>query len=194
MRLDDICEISAGLVLKRKEASHEHEVVKSYKVITLKSFEDDGWINFDYLEDYKSIELLDERYISKQGDVLIRLSNPYTAVYITNEYEGLVIPSLFAILRTDISKVNPGYLSFVLNSETVKQSYFKNSMGITIPVITMRTIRETEIPLQTLAKQSIVSKINELMIKEKKLLQQLSVEKDKLKREISKTILSWGGF
>jgi restriction endonuclease S subunit len=192
MKLTDICDISAGLVLKRKEASNKNEAVKSYRMITLKSLEDDGWINLNCLDDFKSVELLDERYLSKQGDVLIRLSNPYTAVHITHEYEGLVIPSLFAVLRTDNDKVYPGYLSFILNSESIKQSYFKNSMGVTIPVITMRTIRETEIPIQTLAKQSLVSNINELMIKEKRLLQQLTIEKDKLKREISKSILSGG--
>ena len=48
IELSKVCDISAGLVLRRKEAQTQSEIVKNYKVITLKSFEDDGWINLEY--------------------------------------------------------------------------------------------------------------------------------------------------
>jgi restriction endonuclease S subunit len=192
IELANVSDISAGLVLRRKEAQSKNEAVKSYQLITLKSFEDDGYISIENLEDYHSTELLDERYISKQHDVLIRLSNPYTAIHITSELEGLVIPSLFAIVRSDKNEIDPGYLSFILNSDSIKQSYFKNSMGITIPVITMQTIRETRVPLPPLEKQRLISKINELMIKEKRLHQQLTLEKEIFNKELTKRIINGG--
>ena len=140
IELSKVCDISAGLVLRRKEAQTQSEIVKNYKVITLKSFEDDGCINLEYLDDYNSIELLDDRYITKENDILIRLSNPYTAIQVKAEQAGYVIPSLFAIVRPNQNEIDSGYLSFILNNDMIKQSYFKNAMGTTIPVIRMQTI------------------------------------------------------
>lgn len=192
IELSKVCDISAGLVLRRKEAQTKNEIAKVYKVITLKSFEDDGWINLEYLDDYNSIELLDDRYITKENDILIRLSNPYTAIQVKAEQAGFVIPSLFAIVRLNQKEIDSGYLSFILNSDTIKQSYFKNAMGITIPVIRMQTIRETQIPLVSIGKQHIISKISDLMIKEKRLHQQLTLEKEIYNKELTKRIIKGG--
>jgi len=192
IKLSEVCDASAGLVLRRKEAQSKRDVVQTYKVITLKSFEDDGWINIEYLDNYNSNELLDDRYLAKTDDVLIRLSNPYTSVQVTSELEGCVVPSLFTILRVEKNIVDPGYLSFILNSDIVKQSYFKNSMGVTIPVVRMQTIRETEIPLPSLNEQKSIAKINELMIKEKRLQQKLTLVKDLYNKELTKRIIKGG--
>ncbi|MDI6452126.1 restriction endonuclease subunit S [Peloplasma aerotolerans] len=192
IELSNVCDISAGLVLRRKEAQTKNEIAKVYKVITLKSFEDDGWINLEYLDDYNSIELLDDRYITKENDILIRLSNPYTAIQVKAEQAGFVIPSLFAIVRLNQKEIDSGYLSFMLNSDTIKQSYFKNAMGITIPVIRMQTIRETQIPLVSTSEQHTISKISDLMIKEKRLHQQLTLEKELYNKELTKRIIKGG--
>lgn len=192
IELSKVCDISAGLVLRRKEAQTKNEIAKVYKVITLKSFEDDGWINLEYLDDYNSIELLDDRYITKENDILIRLSNPYTAIQVKAEQAGFVIPSLFAIVRLNQKEIDSGYLSFILNSDTIKQSYFKNAMGITVPVIRMQTIRETQIPLVSTSEQHTISKIRDLMIKEKRLHQQLTLEKEIYNKELTKRIIKGG--
>ena len=194
IELSKVCDISAGLVLRRKEAQTKSEIVKTYKVITLKSFEDDGWINLEYLDDFNSVELLDDRYITKENDILIRLSNPYTAIQVKAKQAGFVIPSLFAIVRLNQNEIDSGYLSFMLNSDTIKQSYFKNAMGITIPVIRMQTIRETQIPLVSMSKQYTISKINDLMIKEKRLHQQLTLEKEIYNKALNKKIIKMGGL
>lgn len=192
IELSKVCDISAGVVLRRKEAQSKSEIVKTYKVITLKSFEDDGWINLEYLDDFNSVELLDDRYITKKNDILIRLSNPYTAIQVKAEQAGFVIPSLFAIVRLNQKEIDPGYLSFMLNSDTIKQSYFKNAMGITIPVIRMQTIRETQILLVSTSEQHTISKISDLMIKEKRLHQQLILEKELYNKELTKRIIKGG--
>ena len=192
IELQKACDISAGLVLKRKEAKSNDEVVKTYKMITLKSFDVDGWIDLKYLDNYKSTEILDERYLTKENDILIRLSSPYTAIKITAGHSGFVIPSLFAVIRVKKDSINPDYLTFMLNNENIKRSYFKNSMGLTIPMIRMQTIRATQIPLISGNKQFILSKIYNLMIKEKRLYQQLQLEKEKYNKEITKRIIMGG--
>ncbi|BCR35175.1 restriction endonuclease subunit S [Mariniplasma anaerobium] len=192
IKLSKVCDISAGLVLRRKEAQTKSEIIKTYKLITLKSLEDDGWVNSEYLDDYNSFELLDDRYLTKENDILIRLSSPYTAIKVKAEQVGFVIPSLFAIIRLNKKDIDSGYLSFVLNSDTIKKSYFKNAMGITIPVVRMQTIRETQIPMVSTTKQQIISKINDLMIREKRLHQQLTLEKEVYNKELTKRIIKGG--
>lgn len=192
IELQKACDTSAGLVLKRKEARCDDKVAKIYKTITLKSFNDDGWIDLEYLDDYKSGELLNDRYLTRENDILIRLSNPYTAIKITSKEVGFVIPSLFAIVRINHNGIMPGYLSFVLNSDKIKQSYFKNSMGITIPVIRMNTIRKTKISILSLSEQHNISKIYGLMIREKKLFKRLNEMKKIYNRETTKNIIKKG--
>jgi restriction endonuclease S subunit len=192
IELSKICEINAGLVLKRKEARESNGSLNMYKAITLKSFEDDAWINNDYLDKYYSIEQLDDKYLTKEHDVIIRLSYPYTAIHITKAFEGIVVPSLFAIIKTKEDQLDPGYLSFVLNSDAIKQTYYRNAMGSTVPVIRMQTIKDTEVPLLPLTKQQTISKLYELMIKEKRLHQLMTSNKEKYNKEITKRILMGG--
>ena len=189
--LEKVCNINAGLVLSRKEAKTGDSVFKAYKALTLKSFED-GWINKEYLDDFTSQEEIDSRYLSEVGDIIIRLSSPYTAIHITESFAGLVIPSLFAIIKVKDSSIDPKYLSFILNSETVKQSYLKNSMGTTIPVIRMQSLRLTEVSVPPNNKQLAIAKIGELMIKEKRLYNQMGLEKDKYNKELTKRIIKGG--
>lgn len=189
--LEKMCKINAGLVLSRKEARTGDNVFKAYKALTLKSFED-GWINNEHLDDFSSQEEIDSRYLSEVGDIIIRLSSPYTAIHITDNFSGLVIPSLFAIIKVKDSSIDPKYLSFILNSETVKQSYLKNSMGTTIPVIRIQSLRLTEVPVPPHNKQLAIAKIGELMIKEKRLQNQIVLEKDKYNKELTKRIIKGG--
>jgi restriction endonuclease S subunit len=192
VEVSKISDVSAGLVLKRKEAKTQSEITKIYKTITLKSFNENGWIDLKYLDEYKSRKLLDDRYITKENDILIRLSNPYTAIKVKPTEVGLVVPSLFGIIKVNQKDIVSGYLSFILNSDKTKQTYFKNSMGITIPVIRMATIRETKIPIVSYEKQKIISELHDLMIKENELNQQLIAKKTKYQKEIKKRIL-YGG-
>jgi restriction endonuclease S subunit len=194
IELSRVCEVSAGLVLKRKEAKESDESLKMYKSFALKSFEDDAWINSNYLDKYYTSEPLADKYLAKEHDVVIRLSYPYTAINITKEFEGTVVPSLFAIIRPKKDRLDSGYLCFVLNSEPIKQSYYKNAMGSIVPVIRMKTIKETEVPLTTLSKQITIAKLYELMIREKRLYQELTASKDMYNRTIIKEMMEMVGY
>ena len=47
-------------------------------------------------------------YLTHTGDVVIRLTAPYTAVLITEQLEGYVIPSSFVVVRTNKSLTASG--------------------------------------------------------------------------------------
>src|SRR5690554_6318974 len=162
VELSKLCQIRAGLVLSRKVARLNDPIIQTYKVLTLKSIED-GWINIRELDKFDSNEVLDDRYLTELNDVVIRLSAPYTSVQITADLVGLVVPSLFGIVKVDTRLIDAGYLSFILNTETIQQIYLKNSMGTNIPVIRMQSLRDTKIPLYSMEKQIIIDRINDLM-------------------------------
>ena len=191
VELSKLCQIRAGLVLSRKVARLNDPIIQTYKVLTLKSIED-GWINIRELDKFDSNEVLDDRYLTELNDVVIRLSAPYTSVQITADLVGLVVPSLFGIVKVDTRLIDAGYLSFILNTEIIQQTYLKNSMGTNIPVIRMQSLRDTKIPLYSMEKQIIIDRINDLMIREKRLQQKLILEKEKYNKEISNQIIKGG--
>jgi len=192
MKLSELCHVTAGLVLSRRESEKTEKNKVGYRVITLKSFESDGWINEEHCDELASSSVLEDKYIAKKGDVLVRLSSPYTAIAVTKSHEGYVVSSLFAILRIRDERVLPGYLSYVLNSPVIKHRYHQTSMGSTIPVIRMQTLKDTEVLVPPLEKQEKIARLSELMIKEKRLYQELIETKNFYYKELSKKLL--GGF
>ncbi|MDR0490300.1 MAG: restriction endonuclease subunit S, partial [Oscillospiraceae bacterium] len=109
MRLGDSAKIRTGLVLSRKEAKAKSGP-RQYAALTLKAVTDRGEIYRESVEPYNAAESLKQDYLTRKGDVLLRLSAPYTAALITEENEGLLISSHFAIIRVSYRKLDPYYL------------------------------------------------------------------------------------
>jgi len=192
IKLGECTDISTGLVLKRKVANRTDKKKYSYKAITLRSLEQDGWMNEEFFDKFKSSEELEERYLTQIGDIIIRLSSPYTAIAVQESQVGIVIPSLCAIIRNKSEEIVPGYLAFMLNSDIMKKEYLRFSLGATIPVIRMSDLKETEIPLLTLEKQNKIVDVSDLIIREKKLCHQLLESKELYYKGITNKIILGG--
>jgi len=188
-RMEDVADIMVGLVLRRKEADIGDEKTYNYKSLTLKSFNSEGWINKKYLDDYDSVEELDDRYLALKGDVIIRLTNPYTAITITKETEGYVVPSQFIIIRINSKEIISEYLSLYLNTEKLKRLIFVNAVGVTVPMIKTGTLRDLSIPIIDKNKQSKVAEISKLIIKERHMLYKLISEKEKYYEALTEAII-----
>lgn len=173
--LDQICNVSSGIVTRRKEANGE--VVESYKLLTLKSINDEGYIDMEYLEDFDSNDTLDSKYITSIGDVIVRLSYPYTVFYINEEYKGIVVSSHCLILRGFSNEVMPEYVSLYLNSETQKRRINKYEYGSAVKMLKASQLREMKINIPTLKEQQELTEISKLYIDEKRLLQKLISER-----------------
>lgn len=189
IKLGNISLITTGLVLSRKQAMNDNDVVKDYQMLTLKSFEQDGWININELEMFRSNEELDEKYLTQLGDVIVRLSNPNTAVTISESDVGLVIPSLFAIIRLDSKDIFPEYLSIVMNSEVMKKVYIRSSVGSTIQTIKTSVLKDLQMLVKPIAIQRKINEVNRLMMKERILLEQLLEQKNLYNKQIIQELL-----
>jgi len=190
MNLSDIAEIKTGLVISRKKA--ELDPMKTYKMLTLKSFEDDGWINIEALDDFDSSEILSEQYLTQTNDVVIRLSSPNTAVYITEEETEMVIPSLFIAIRVKSNKVIPAFLAIYLNAQNSKKRLNQVATGSALSIIKTSTLKELEIQLPTIEHQKKVVELNKLIQREKQLLNKLMQEKGNMYNAIIDQVIEGG--
>lgn len=193
MKLGEIADIRSGLVLSRKEAKYELDVTKTYRVLTVKSIPPDGSVNAEELYDFRSIEELDEHYLTHAGDVVIRLTHPYTAVHIDESLERLVISSLFAVIRLKTELFLPQYIALYLNSNTTENLIYRLHSTSSSPSIKKSFLEELKINKVPVEVQMKLLDYSRLHRKEKELLLDLLNQKEvHYQAIISKTITKEG--
>lgn len=186
--LNGLFTISSGLVFKRFEAPPNTSGYQ-YKLITLKSINELGYIHTEYLDDFVSKKEISSKYIAKVGDVVIRLSNPYTAAMIDKKLEGTVITSLFAILRPKTNQLLSEYTSIYLNSDYMKKHYHRDASGSALQMIKTSALKDYRIIVPTLEKQQLIVEINRLSMRELDLLERLLENKKMYKRTVMKKLM-----
>ena len=80
MKLQDLASVRSGLVLSRKQAKEPSEY--RYPLINLRCIQQEGTIQLKEADIYEAKEPLKEEYLSQSGDIIVRLTAPYTAVLI----------------------------------------------------------------------------------------------------------------
>ena len=179
MQVKDISKITTGLVTTRKKASIKFEVEEIYKLLTLNAVEDYGTINRDELSNFESVEKLNCQYFTQEGDVLVRLNEPFTSIYIDQTKEGILIPSYFVKLRINNKKFKPEYVAWYLNSQKVKRDFLRSQSGTLVPSINQKVIYDIDIPVKTIKEQENIVGLYKLYIRERELMKKLMEEKQK---------------
>ena len=179
MTINDIAVVRTGLVTARKKKDAASLGTYKYQLLNLRCIANEGYIDKDYIEPYELSEELKDDYLTRMGDILIRLSAPYTAVLINKpELCGIVVPSHFAIIRVDERYALPGYVFWVLRREKNKITMMQNSSGSTaFGTISSGLISSLSITLLPLHEQQIIGELLCLSEREQELLQKLSEEK-----------------
>lgn len=177
MKLGSVAQVRSGLVLARKQARGRTEY--RYPLLNLKCTHPNGYIDTALCEMFDSVEYLNPEYLTHKGDVVIRLTVPYTAVLITDELEGYVIPSSFVVVRTDRSIVLPEYLVWLLNSQQVKQRIYESAVSNMLGAVKPRYFAEFEMEQISISHQQILADLNQLAKREAQLLAKLATEKER---------------
>lgn len=180
LKLGKLATIRTGLVFSRKEAPPNENYYK-YNALSLKNITEDRQINKAETDVYYASEQLKEEFFTQNGDVLLRLSAPYTAVLITETEIGLLIPSHFAIIRAG-EKLDPYYLHWWLGEN--KKQFYKNASGATIMgTISSGFIAEMDFEPLKMEMQKIIGEIFALSNQEQQLLSLLA-DKRKLLTDV----------
>lgn len=185
MTINSVASVRTGIVTGRKKVQVEGDVGIQYRMLNLKCIEPDGRLNLSYVESYYAKEQLNPGFLTGKGDVLVRLSFPYTSALI-NEQEmcGLLVPSHFAIIRSENEKLLPEYLLWFLRRESTYQLILQNSSGSSaFGTISSGFIGSLNIRALPLEQQKALGQLQLLLIREQDLLRRLAEEKAKYNKE-----------
>lgn len=175
MKLGNVASVRSGLVLSRKQAKEKDGII--YPALNLRCINPNGSIDKDQMDVYEASELLPAEYLTHTGDIVVRLTAPYTAVLIDEATAGIVISSSFAIIRADRQVLKPEYLFWLLNTASAKREIFDNATGSMISAIKPKFFSDYEIDLLPTADQEKIAALNALAKKETHLLYQLAETK-----------------
>lgn len=189
MQLGEIAEVKTGLVLSRKKSENEFDKKAIYRLISLKNISGDGLINSDTFEEFTSNEELGDQYFTKEGDVLIRLNHPHTAVHIDKGCTGLLVPSYFAIIKVHKKDFLPEFVAWYLNSFEIKKELEKHQSGTRIPSTNQNVLKMLHVVNVPYAKQVALVELYRLHQQEKLLYKRLLEEKELLFRGLTQKIL-----
>ncbi len=176
-KLSSLADVRSGLIIARKESKLKSEF--QYKLLTLKSINPSGYIDFEHLENYYATEKLKKAYISQIGDLIVRSSTPYTAVLIDESTQGLVISSYFTIIRIQSNQLMPSYLYWLLNNRETYKMILKNNFSNVLGSIKPSFFSELLIYIFPLHEQQKIAYLNLLSIKEQQLLEEIKRQKEK---------------
>lgn len=177
MKLGNIATVRSGLVLSRKQAREPLGI--RYPLLNLRSINPKGYIELEQLDIYDASEYLAPEYLSHVGDVIIRLTAPYTAILIDASTAGIVISSNFVVIRTENKELLPEYLFWLINTPDVKRSIYENTSSNMLGAVKAKFFSDFEIQMLSLPEQQIIANMNALALKEAILLRQLANEKDR---------------
>ncbi len=181
MRVADIANVGSGLVVSRKKAMHQSEVIKIYKQLNLMAVNKNGYIDFDELEDLPVKDYIDYNNLTHKGDIVVRLTAPFTAVYITEKFENIVISSNFCVVRCKENYCNE-FLSYFINSDKARKAIFSNLQGSIMKNINISAITELEVPDISIAKQIALGKLMSVQTEKLIVLEKLKELQIKLQK------------
>jgi len=190
LKLKDISNLRTGLVTARKKASAVDEENYSYRAVTLKSFNRNGCLSVEYLDDFTSKEKINKNYLTQHNDILVRLREPNIAVLIDEDNIDLLIPSLVATIRVDSNNVDSKFLTYYLNSTTAKRALNSSITGTAINMIKTKDLEDLQIKLPSLEEQKKIVEFLDLTNKEIDLLEELKNQKEKYYSEVFNKILN----
>jgi restriction endonuclease S subunit len=178
LRLGDCTKIRTGLVLSRKEATSGTET-HQYMTLTLKALTGNGMIDRNATEPYNAAVALKEDYFTHKGDILLRLSAPYTATIILEDSENLLVSAHFSIIRAKRSQLDPNYLHWWL-IQNRKRFYKAASGGSMMGTISSGYVGQMEISLPPITAQINIGNLIQLTYREQQLLALLAEKKKRL--------------
>lgn len=122
----------------------------------------------------------DDKKLTHEGDIVVKLSAPYNAVIIDKDHEGMLVSSFCSIIR-NVTQIDKKYLVAFLNSD-IAQNQLKNSVvGTVMSILSNGKLGELEIPVPSEEKQEAIGLFFEKTIKNRVLLQKImKLEEEKL--------------
>lgn len=187
IKIEDLqgVEIVGGQIVTRLIAA-DGEAGHDIGTIVAKTIKD-GYVSPDDVVWNRYKTEPDPRRITKEGDIIIKLVQPFSACIIGKEEEGLLVSSFCAIIRNiNDESVTREYLLAYLNSAQGIAQVTSKMGGSTIQTISMKGIRTIQLPKPTLGIQSEIASAFAEKTKMAKLMSRMAkLQEEKLNAMIS---------
>lgn len=154
VKLGEIVKISSGLIISREKTSSSNRRI--YNVLNYRSIDGDGNIILSALDRIDLNNRIDEKFITKENDIIVKLTYPFKAILIKKCEEGLLITSNFCKIACS-NKILPEYLAVCLNSEMIDRVLRIESKNQTINQISIKDLARLEIKLLDLEMQKKIA-------------------------------------
>ena len=165
--------------IETKELMNDR-VLGTVKVIPPKAVKA-GRIEHEELYEVKYKSEFDEKKLTKEGDIVVKLSSPYDAAYVTKDDEGLLITSFCIIIRNSGKSVSSEYITAFCNSGVYSRQVTNMVSGAKVPMMTIGKVKEAEVVLLPLEDQEQVALYYRNLCEKEKIMEQIiSLEKEKL--------------
>lgn len=149
MKLKDIADCIITGVLTRRvvyDGEDNDSSLKEGKILVPKAI-DDGLIDHSLLQRVKLDKEVKDKFYTKKGDVIMKLSTPYDSCFIDREEdEGLIVPSFSLIIRGLKSDYDPYFIMAFLSSRYAWNQIERLRSGRAITILSNESVAELEVP------------------------------------------------
>lgn len=182
----NIGKVTHGVTLSRIEAKplEEFEIFKLFTMqdLSKETGQYELKVEDQYVEVSKS--KFNKSLLSKKNLIIIGLTS-YKAMVVNFEHENKVIPSNFATIELNITKIDPSYFTWYFNEHPKVQKQLQIAMqGSIIKALSVQMLRDLEINLPPLELQQIIGKVYELRNRKEKLLFEKKLLEEKLYKQL----------
>lgn len=183
-RLGDVVDIQMGIILKRIEAKEgkENKGAKEgtgYKVLMPKAIEN-GLVAEDNLDDILVAEGAKRLKVTKEGDIVLKLTPPYDAAYVTQD--GLLVPSYCVLISTKAGsdvQIDTRFLAGYLNTTLVKH-LLEQGLNGAYGMVKVKDLSELDLPFPAYEEQVILGETYLLMCQKRAKLRELMEVENKI--------------
>ena len=186
MRLEDIADITQGIILSRIRIEDNMEVED--KIVY--SFETESKVKVP-----KDVKKVNQNIPVIEKDMILFNITSYNAKKATKEDLGKIVPSNYVIVKIKDENVNSDYLAWYMDqSESFRREIHKLKQGSTVLSISINEFRKMSIKLPRLEFQQKLGKINNLNRKRKELFieRQTLIEKSLITINEEEMRNGWG--
>lgn len=182
-KITDIADIQIGYQFRKKIEPVEDG---THWLVQIRDFDKDLVLHKDgLLRVY--IDKPVEPYLIRKGDVLF-LSRGHRnwAAAITDDLKDTITVSHFFVMKVKSAQVMPEYLAWYINQAPVQEDLHTNARrGTHMPLIPLSEFTNLTVEVPDLETQKKVVALNNLMEKEKRLLNELQIRREHLVSSIS---------
>lgn len=175
VKLSEVVKFYSGLIVSRERADLYKKA--QYNALNYKSITENGNIDISKLDKLDLNNDINDKFITKENDVILKLAYPFKAVLIDKTEIGIVITSNFCKLICN-DRILPEYLIACLNSEKIDRKLKIESKNQIISQISIKDLEKIEIEIYDMQKQKTIANLYNDYLKKIKLTNMI-LEKEK---------------